>query len=313
MGPEIKSESEIDELESKLGVSFSNRGLLRQALTHESFVNEWGAENTGEDVESYERLEYLGDAVLNYAVANALFERSMTATEGEMSIGRASIVCRDSLADAAQRLDLGDHILRGKGEMAYSPNVRASVLEDSFEAIIGAIHEDQGYEAARRFVFVHLGGQIEHVAKHGVEKDPKSAFQELVQGAGLKAPRYQTDLTGTDPEGQQEYIAKVFVGGRAVASGVGSSKSKAQKSAASRAQSLFADGIPSEFVKMGEGRKKVADVRSKTSVSRSMTQVPKFDGFGRIGLGRIGNWLNVVLQRKGNASPRRQLIYKRSE
>ena len=308
MGPEITSESEIDELEAKLGVRFSNRNLLRQALTHESFVNEWGTENAGEDVQSYERLEYLGDAVLNYAVANALFERSMTATEGEMSIGRANIVCRDSLADAAQRLDLGDHILRGKGEAAYSPNVRDSVLEDTFEAIIGAIHEDQGYEAAHRFVFMHLGGQIEHVAKHGVDKDPKSAFQELVQGAGLKAPRYQTDLMETDPDGRQEYIARVFVSGRAVASGVGNSKSKAQKSAASKAQSLFADGVPSEFVKLAEGRRKVASVGSKTSVSRGTSPGSRFDGFGR-----IGNWLGAVLQRKSNAPPRRQLIYKRSE
>ena len=98
MAPEIIPESEIDELETKLGVNFSNRNLLRQALTHESFVNEWSADDVERGMQSYERLEYLGDAVLNYTVANALFERSMTATEGEMSIGRAHIVCRDSLA-----------------------------------------------------------------------------------------------------------------------------------------------------------------------------------------------------------------------
>ena len=86
------------------------------------------------------------------------------ANEGELSIGRAHIVCKDSLAEAAQDLDLGDHILRGKGEISYSPHVRDSVLEDSFEAIIGAIHEDQGYEAARRFVFDQLGDKIEDVA-----------------------------------------------------------------------------------------------------------------------------------------------------
>ena len=177
LATEISPESEIDELETKLGFRFSNRNLLRQALTHESFVNEWGDNGSVEGVQSYERLEYLGDAVLNYTVANALFERSATATEGEMSIGRAHIVCRDSLADAAQRLKLGDYVLRGKGETTYSPNVRASVLEDIFEAVIGAIHEDKGYEAASQFVFRHLGNQIENVAEHGVEKDPKSAFQ----------------------------------------------------------------------------------------------------------------------------------------
>ncbi len=310
MPPEIIPETEIDELELKLGFKFSNRDLLRQALTHESFVNEWGVENSSDEVQSYERLEYLGDAVLNYTVANALFERSLTATEGEMSIGRAHIVCRDSLAKAAQRLNLGDHVLRGKGETAYSPNVRDSVLEDSFEAIIGAVHEDQGYEAARHFVFRHLGRQIERVAEHGVDKDPKSAFQELVQGAGLRTPRYWTGMAGTGPNGQQQYLARVSVGGQVVASGLGDSKSKAQKSAAANAQSIFADGIPEKFVRMATTPEKADAANGQTSILPSAVRSSgsTFDGFRR-----IGKWLGNVLLRKDNSSPGRQLIYKRSE
>lgn len=310
MAPEITPESKIDELEAKLGVNFSNRDLLRQALTHESFVNEWGVENSGDEMQSYERLEYLGDAVLNYTVANALFERSITATEGEMSIGRAHIVCRDSLANAAQRLNLGDHVLRGKGETAHSPNVRDSVLEDSFEAIIGALHEDQGYDAARRFIFQHLGKQIERVAEHGVDKDPKSAFQELVQAAGLRTPRYRTDIAGTDTDGLQQYIAKVSVGGHVVASGLGRSKSKAQMSAAANAQSIFADGISAKFVKTALNPRKTLNVDTQTSISSSNARAsaPMFDVFRR-----ISNWLSNVVLRRGNSSPGRQLIYKRSE
>lgn len=310
MAPEIISELEIYELETKLGVNFSNRDLLRQALTHESFVNEWGVNDVEKGVQSYERLEYLGDAVLNYTVANALFERSMTATEGEMSIGRAHIVCRDSLAEVAQRLDLGDHVLRGKGETAYSPNVRDSVLEDSFEAIIGAIHEDQGYEAASRFVFRHLGEQIERVAEHGVDKDPKSAFQELVQGAGLRTPRYWTGATGTGSDGQLRYVARVSVGGEVVASGFGNSKSKAQKNAAANAQSIFADGIPEKFVKTAMKPQKAAALSGQTSISSSGVRASgsTFDGFRR-----IGNWLGNVVLRRDNSSPGRQLIYKRSD
>lgn len=310
MAPEILPDSEVAELENKLGVGFLNRNLLRQALTHESFINEWIDDNSGDLVQSYERLEYLGDAVLNYTVANALFERSITATEGEMSIGRAHIVCRDSLADAAQRLNLGDHVLRGKGETAYSPNVRDSVLEDSFEAIIGAIHEDQGYESARQFVFRHLGEQIERVAEHGVDKDPKSAFQELVQGAGLRTPRYWTGTAGTGSDGQQQYVARVSVDGRVVASGLGNSKSKAQKSAAANAQSIFADGIPEKFARNAmKHRKTVATVR-QTSTSFTTDRAPgsTFDGFRR-----IGNWLGNIVLRRDNSSPGRQLIYKRSE
>lgn len=310
MAPEITSESEIDELEAKLGVNFSNRDLLRQALTHESFVNEWGVENSGDEVQSYERLEYLGDAVLNYTVANALFERSMTATEGEMSIGRAHIVCRDSLANAAQRLSLGDHVLLGKGESTYSPNVRDSVLEDSFEAIIGAVHEDQGYEASRRFIFRHLGKQIERVARHGVDKDPKSAFQELVQGAGLRTPRYQTDIAGTDTDGLQQYVAEVLVGGQVVASGLGNSKSKAQMSAAANAQSIFADGIPEKFVKTAMKAQKSVAADAQTSIlsSDDRASAPTFYAFRR-----VSNWLGNVVLRRDNSSPGRQLIYKRSE
>ena len=310
MAPEIIPESEIDELETKLGVSFSNRGLLRQALTHESFVNEWGADDVDRGMQSYERLEYLGDAVLNYTVANALFERSMTATEGEMSIGRAHIVCRDSLADAAQRLNLGDHVLRGKGETAYSPNVRDSVLEDSFEAIIGAIHEDQGYEAASEFVFRHLGKQIEQVAAHGVDKDPKSAFQELVQGIGLRTPRYWTGNAGTGTDGQQQYVARVSVGGEVVASGLGNSKSKAQKSAAANAQSIFADGVPEKFIKTSMQSQKAAAASGQNSISSSGVRASgsTFDGFRR-----VGSWLGNVVLRRDNSSPRRQLIYKRSD
>ena len=310
MALEITPDSEIDELEVKLGVNFSNRDLLRQALTHESFVNEWGVENSGDEVQSYERLEYLGDAVLNYTVANALFERSMTATEGEMSIGRAYIVCRDSLAEAAQRLNLGDHVLRGKGETAYSPNVRDSVLEDSFEAIIGAIHEDQGYEAASEFVFRHLGKQIEQVAAYGVDKDPKSAFQELVQGIGLRTPRYWTGNAGTSADGQQQYVARVSVGGEVVASGFGNSKSKAQKSAAANAQSIFADGIPEKFAKTVMKSQKATAESGQTSISYSGVRASgsTFDGFRR-----IGNWLGNVVLRRNNSSPGRQLIYKRSD
>ncbi len=310
LAPEITPESEIDELEVKLGVNFSNRNLLRQALTHESFVNEWGVDGSVEGVQSYERLEYLGDAVLNYTVANALFERSMTATEGEMSMGRANIVCRDSLAHAAQRLNLGDHVLRGKGETAYSPNVRDSVLEDSFEAIIGAVHEDQGYEAARRFVIRHLGKQIEQVAEHGVDKDPKSAFQELVQGVGLKTPRYLTDPSGTGSGGQQQYVASVSVGGRVVASGFGNSKSKAQKSAAENAQSIFADGIPAKFVRMATKHRKAVSASSRNSISSTAVRAPRSTF---VGFRRVGSWFGNVLQRKDNSSPSRQLIYKRSE
>lgn len=310
MASEIHPESEIAELELRLGVSFTNRRLLRQALTHESFINEWGADDSEAEISSYERLEYLGDAVLNYTVANALFERSAGANEGELSIGRAHIVCKDSLAGVAQDLDLGDHILRGKGEVSYSPNVRDSVLEDSFEAIIGAIHVDQGYEAASRFVFEQLGDKIEEVARNGVAKDPKSAFQELVQGLGLKTPRYHTEMLPKSFSGEQHFRARVMVDGREVATGIGESKSKAQKNAASNAAESFSDGVPPQFANSTFRR------RASETGRNGRARTASFAGNGSLAVGgvkRFASWFGMVVLRKGGSTPGRRLILKRSK
>ena len=306
----ITPESEITELEGKLGVKFSNRDLLRQALTHESFVNEWVSESTVDGVRSYERLEYLGDAVLNFTVANALFQSSDDASEGEMSIGRAHIVCKESLANAAQCLDLGDHILRGKGEASFSPNIRESVLEDSFEAIIGAIYVDQGYDATKEFIFRHLGQRIDHVARNGVDKDPKSAFQELVQGVGLRTPRYRTEAAGFDVDGQQQYRARVLISGREVASGMGVSKSKAQKCAAKNAQTRFADGVPTEFASMAARRPAATSAVGHRSSENGNTSIKVL---ATAGVKRVVGWLSLGAVRKSEPTPGRHLIYKRPE
>ena len=310
MALESISETDLDELEVKLGISFNDRNLLKQALTHESFLNEWGTEKTDASQDSYERLEFLGDSVLNFVIANALFERSDDASEGELSMGRAHIVCKDSLAKAADELDLGDYILLGKGEMLYSPSVRDSVLEDSFEAIIGAIHVDRGLEAALQFVFQHLGRQIEDVAKNGVEKDPKSAFQELVQGAGLRTPRYHTELSKVDQYGEQHYIAHAMIGGRVVAKGVGVSKSKAQKRAAAKAIEEFSAGIPREFAEMVTKRQMPRPTNGQASISfgRGSSSSRKSEGWRR-----LSSWLSLVVFRRGQQEPRRRLIYRRPD
>ncbi len=307
MAPETQSETDLDELEARLGVTFINRNLLKQALTHESYVNEWSTEIDRKELRSYERLEFLGDAVLNFTVANALFEQSGSANEGELSMGRADIVCKDSLAKAADRLSLGEYILRGKGETAFSPNIRDSVLEDSFEAIIGAIHIDRGFDAACQFIFDQLGHQIEHVAEHGVEKDPKSAFQELVQGAGLKTPRYQTQTAIVDSNGEPQYLARVMVGGRQVAAGVGLSKSKAQKNAAAKARVIFAEGIPDEFAKMVAQRARSGRGRLKSETADPSTKSRSQNWR------RVGNLLSILGLRKGDESARRRLVYRRSD
>ena len=303
------SETDLNELESKLGVSFNDRNLLKQALTHESYLNEWGADDDDVELSSYERLEFLGDAVLNFAVADTLFERSSNASEGELSMGRANVVCKDSLARAATRIDLGKYILRGNGELAYNSNIRDSMLEDVFEAIIGAIHVDQGMDAASKFVFEQLGSQIAHVIDHGVEKDPKSAFQELVQGAGLKTPRYKTELADTNPNGEQQYRARVLVGGKEVANGFGISKSKAQKHAAAKGLERFAHGVPSEFLAT-VARSGVNRNESETSNAQLGTSS---DTKPTDGMRRFAGWLGGLVVRKNNQPPRRRLVFKRPD
>ena len=305
MAYEIHPESEIVDIESRLGVRFNNRDLLRQALTHESFVNEWGAVNDDGELASYERLEYLGDAVLNYTVAVGLFERSDDADEGELSMGRANIVCKDSLAAVARNLDLADHILLGNGELAFNSKVRDSVLEDSFEAIVGAIYVDQGYKTAEGFVYDQLGEKIDDVVKNGVPKDPKSAFQEMVQGAGLKTPHYETDLVGTSASGEQTYQARVYVGGHQFGTGLGTSKARAQKEAAAEARDQFASKVRGKYKTLAKNRP--ANRLRDDKVSQAPD--PGISGSYR----RVIGWFGSVISRKSESESGRRLVYKRPE
>ncbi len=306
----LKTENEIAELEAKLGVEFNNRDLLKQALMHESFVNEWNVANANSQVRSYDRLEYLGDAVLNYTVGRALFEKSSGANEGELSMGRSSIVCRDSLARVAQRLDLSDHILLGKGETTFNPTIRDSILEDSFEAIVGAIHVDQGYTAASRFVFDQLGDEIARVVRNGVEKDPKSAFQEMVQAAGLPTPRYGTHLINVDANHQYTYKAQVSVDGRVVATGYGTSKARAQKSAAAQAKDQFSSQMPERSKREAVGRRASSRAPQKDTVPYEHQENGSAVSDG---MRRVRAWLSVMVMRRSSNEPKRRLIYRRPD
>ncbi len=309
---ELEIAASIDDLESKLGVSFNDRGLLVRAMTHESFANEWSLEhpNSNSEVESYERLEYLGDAVLSYAVAHELFANATDADEGELSIGRASIVCRDSLAEAARRLSLEPHILLGKGETEYSSIVRESVLEDAFEAVVGAIHVDQGYDAARAFVMTQLGEMIGNVIADGVEKDPKSAFQELVQGAGLKTPSYRTQETGTDRSGQTMFRSKVSVLNRVVAEGEGTSKSRAEKTAAANAKTKFERGIPATLLVQEASNAGVMALRSEVDYRNRKYGTR---GESPSALRKLKAWLSRPTLRDRQTQGRRRILIKRPD
>lgn len=173
--------SEFERLERALGHQFREPSLLRQALTHRSF----GQPNN-------ERLEFLGDGILNCVVAMALFDRFAGLREGEMSRLRASLVCQDALHRIATQLELGDFLRLGEGEMKSGGFRRPSILADALEAIFAGVYLDQGFPAAKAVIDRLYVDAIEAIDPTVAAKDPKTALQELLQGRKLPLPAYTT-------------------------------------------------------------------------------------------------------------------------
>lgn len=222
-------------LESRLGLSFRDQGLLRQALVHRSFLNECG----GSDLASYERMEFLGDAVLELVISNELYCNLPLVNEGELTKGRSALVRRETLAQAARRLSLGDYIALGKGERSNGGEQRDSILEEVFEAIVAAIYLDQDYEAARRFILDALEPELAAYCQGGeTPENPKSLLQETVQARGWPTPIYQV-LAIAGPGHQPVFTVAVTVDGATLGQGSGSKKAEAERAAARDALSLY--------------------------------------------------------------------------
>ena len=211
-------------LEAALGHVFGRPELLRQALTHRSF----GTPHN-------ERLEFLGDSVLNCAVAAYLYQRFAGMKEGELSRLRASLVRQEALADIAQRLALGDCLQLGEGELKSGGAKRPSILADALEAVFGAIHVDAGFDAARIVIERLYEPAMTRIDSNGAGKDPKTALQEILQGRHLPLPRY--GLLATHGEAHvQEFEVECVIADLGVRStGTGSSRRIAEQQAAQRA------------------------------------------------------------------------------
>ena len=221
---------DLGELESRLGVTFQDRELLRLALVHSSYFYE----NPGAFAESNQRLEFLGDAVIGLAVAEHLFRRNPGWSEGELTHVRSTLVSGDTLAEVARELDLGNELYMGKGADGVGTRDRGSCLAAAFEAVVGALFLDQGYGPARDLVtgLIPVGGG--QAAEEAVPQNAKSALQELLQGRGKTAPSYLTTKSGgTDHE--PEFTAAVTVRGRVLGRGTGGSKADAEREAAAQA------------------------------------------------------------------------------
>lgn len=209
----------------KLGFEFNDINLLVTALTHRSYVNEHKTAH-----EHNERLEYLGDAVLELVSSDFLY-RNYDFPEGIMTAVRAALVRTESIGAAGRELGYEPLVRLSKGEAHGSVRAHESILADCFEAVIGAIYLDQGYEAAREFIAKHILSKIDTVLDEGLWRDPKSYVQELAQKIDGVTPVYRT-LREEGPDHDKKFTVGIYVGDNLKGTGVGHSKQEAQTAAA---------------------------------------------------------------------------------
>ena len=211
----------------KLGAQFNNLDLLAEALTHRSYLNEHRAVRQSHN----ERLEFLGDAVLELAVTHFLFTKYPSRPEGDLTNYRAALVNTVSLAASAQAMGLGDLLLLSKGEAKDTGRARENILANAFEAVIGALYIDQGYAAAEAFIAAHLYAKIDPILSDRTWQDAKSRFQEAAQQQKGVTPTYKT-VSEIGPDHAKQFTVGVFLGAQEVAKGAGNSKQDAEQSAA---------------------------------------------------------------------------------
>lgn len=206
-----------------------NPALLRTAITHRSYLNEHP-----DSKESYERLEFLGDAVLELAVSLFLYKTYPKEPEGVLTNLRSSLVNTKALAGVARTLKLGEQLLLSKGEDQTGAREHESLLADAFEAYIGAIYLDQGFQAAYKFIETHVFPLVLEVRAKKLEKDSKSRLQEYAQATHRSLPSYEL-ISAEGPEHQKIFTVSVSVGGKSLAKASGASKQEAQQKAAESA------------------------------------------------------------------------------
>ena len=220
----------FETFESKIGYSFTNSALLEQAFTHRSYLNE----NRASRLEHNERLEFLGDAVLELVVTEYLYAKYPEKPEGELTAVRAALVNTVSISDAASQLGMNDYMLLSRGEARDTGRARGIILANAFEALIGALYLDAGYDAAKKFIADQLFHKTEDVVAKRLWQDAKSRLQELAQEKMKVTPLYQL-LEQSGPDHDRVFVVGAFVGSEKIATGEGRSKQEAEQDAAQKA------------------------------------------------------------------------------
>jgi ribonuclease III len=216
--------------EKKIGVTFVDKDLLINAFTHRSYINE----HASSGLEHNERLEFLGDAVLELVTTHELFVRYPHTTEGELTAYRASLVNTVSIAETGEALGMNEYLLLSKGEARDTGKARSVIIADTFEALIGAMYLDQGYEVARDFIIRHLMVKIDIIVEKKLWRDGKSLLQEKAQEYVGVTPQYRI-IDEKGPDHDKHFTSGVYVGPELLAQGRGKSKQEAEQDAARRA------------------------------------------------------------------------------
>jgi len=225
----MDSEKDFTKLAKSLGIAFKDINLLNQALVHRSYLNE----HRDFHLDHNERLEFLGDAVLELIVTEYLY-LNYPNPEGELTNWRASLVNANMLAELAKECGLEPYLYMSKGEAKDTGKARSYILANAYEAVIGAMYLDQGWDAAKEFITKRLLTKLDYILEHKLYMDPKSKFQEIAQERLGVTPTYQV-IGEVGPDHQKEFEIAALVGTEVIAKGKGTSKQEAQVSAAAAA------------------------------------------------------------------------------
>ena len=221
---------EFGPFETKLGYSFKDKALLESAFTHRSFLNE----NKSSGREHNERLEFLGDAVLELVVTEFLYAKYPEKPEGDLTAYRAALVNTVSISEAAGKLGMNDYLLLSRGESRDTGRARAIILANAFEALIGALYLDSGYEVAKKFIAEQLFHKTDEVVEKRLWQDAKSRFQEIAQERTSITPSYQL-IDQSGPDHDKRFVVGAYIGQEKIATGEGKSKQEAEQAAAEKA------------------------------------------------------------------------------
>ena len=224
-----QQEEKIEKLEEDIGYKFNDKRLLKKALTHTSYAYE-------HNVESNEKLEFLGDSILEFISSEYIYENYSNLKEGEMTKVRATVVCESSLYKIAKKHNFNEYIYIGKSEKLSKGNEKPAILADSVEAIIAAMYIDGGIEAAKEFIIKNLKEEIKIATTHVGLKDYKTVLQEKLQKHGNIKITYKI-INETGPDHEKTFEAEVEVEGKKLANGIGKSKKQAEMEAAKKALS----------------------------------------------------------------------------